>query len=148
MKFVIDTNIVFSAILNSNSRIGQIILKSGDIFKFYSTKYLQTEIYRHYNKIKKLTKLSDSELDDTIFTIFNKIHFISEEFISKEILKFADDLTKSIDFDDSVFVALTIQMDCKLWTGDKILINGLESKGFHNFISTQELFEIIYKKNY
>lgn len=34
MKFVIDTNIVFSAILNPDSPIGQIILNGSKYFKF------------------------------------------------------------------------------------------------------------------
>lgn len=36
MKVVVDTNIVFSAILNSQSRIGQILLHSDKSIKFYS----------------------------------------------------------------------------------------------------------------
>ena len=34
MKIIVDTNIVFSAILNSNSRIGKILLNSKSIFSF------------------------------------------------------------------------------------------------------------------
>lgn len=34
MKIIVDTNIVFSAILNSNSRIGKILLNSKNTFSF------------------------------------------------------------------------------------------------------------------
>ncbi|MDP3444518.1 MAG: PIN domain-containing protein [Ignavibacteria bacterium] len=139
MKVIVDTNIVFSAILNSQSWIGQILLHSDKSIKFYSPRFLQVEIQNHLQKIKKLTKLSDSEVSELIAILYTKIHFISEEFIPKETLQIADELTKDIDFDDVLFVALAIHFNCKLWTGDKVLMNSLKLKGFHRFISSQEL---------
>jgi len=38
MKIVVDTNIVFSAVLNTDSKIGEILLSSSDKVKFYSCK--------------------------------------------------------------------------------------------------------------
>ena len=55
MKVIVDTNIVYSAILNSHSWIGQIILHSGNSITFYSPKYLQLEIQNHFAKIQKIT---------------------------------------------------------------------------------------------
>jgi putative PIN family toxin of toxin-antitoxin system len=139
MKIVVDTNIVFSAILNSQSWIGQILLYSDKTLKFYSPRFLQTEIQNHRQKIKKYTNLSDSEIDELIDALYAKITFISEELIPKEILIAADKLTKDVDYDDVMFVALSINFRCKLWTGDKILINTLKQKGFKRFITTNEL---------
>jgi predicted nucleic acid-binding protein len=141
MKIVVDTNVVFSAILNSNSWIGQIILHSGKTIKFYSPKYLQTEIQNHISKIEKITNLSESEIRELIEILYTKINFIAEEFIPKEILAKADLLTKDVDYDDVMFIALSMHLDCKLWTGDKVLINAMNQKGFKKFISTQELKE-------
>ena len=62
IKIVLDTNIVFSAILNSSSRIGKIILQSKNYFQFYSCDYLKIEILKHRNKLQKLTKLDEFEL--------------------------------------------------------------------------------------
>ncbi len=62
MRIIVDTNIVFSAILNSTSRIGKILLNSKGHFQFYSCDYLRTEINRHRNRLLKLTKLSGNEL--------------------------------------------------------------------------------------
>ena len=44
MRIVVDTNIVFSAVLNSNSRIADIILKPSINYHFYSIERLTTEI--------------------------------------------------------------------------------------------------------
>ncbi len=141
MKVVVDTNIVFSAILNSHSRIGQIILHSGNSITFYSPKYLQLEIQNHFLKIKKITNLCEPEIQELIQILYTKIHFISEELIPKEIIEKADSLTKNVDYDDVMFVALSLHLGCKLWTGDKTLISGLNQNGFTSFISIQELKE-------
>ncbi len=146
MKIVVDTNIVFSAILNSQSWIGQILLHSDKSIKFYSPHYLQVEIQNHFQKIKKITKLSDFEVNELIEILYTKIHFISEEFIPKQFLITADELTKNVDFDDVMFVALSLHLNCKLWTGDKTLSNALIQKGFKKFISTHELIEKLKKK--
>ena len=44
MRIVIDTNIVFSAILNTNSKIAQILLQPGSKVNFYATEQLLKEI--------------------------------------------------------------------------------------------------------
>lgn len=141
MKVVVDTNIIFSAILNSHNWIGQIILHSGKSLKFYSPKYLQFEIQNHFSKIQKITKLSDSEIHELIQILYTKIYFIDDELIPKEALLRADLLTKDVDYDDVMFVALSLHLGCKLWTGDKVLVTRLKQKGFKRFISTQELKE-------
>jgi len=41
MKVVVDTNIVFSAILNSNGKIGDLLLNSGKLIDFYSVDYMR-----------------------------------------------------------------------------------------------------------
>lgn len=66
MKIVVDTNIIFSAILNSESWIGQILLHSDKSVKFYSPHFLQIEIQNHFQKIKKITNQSDFEVNELI----------------------------------------------------------------------------------
>lgn len=53
MKNVVDTNIIFSALLNSNNTIGNIIFNSQKQFEFYSCNYMQYEIRKHWDKLKK-----------------------------------------------------------------------------------------------
>ena len=79
MKIVVDTNIVFSAVLNSQSWIGHILLNSGKKFKFYSPRFLLTEIQNHRQKIKTYTSLSDAEIDELLHALYARITFISEE---------------------------------------------------------------------
>ncbi|MBN8576955.1 MAG: hypothetical protein J0L66_08410 [Cytophagales bacterium] len=64
MIIVVDTNIVFSAILNSSSKIAQILLYPSTDLEFYSTTQLLTEIEKNFNKIKKLSGCTETELNE------------------------------------------------------------------------------------
>jgi predicted nucleic acid-binding protein len=141
MRIVVDTNIAFSAILNTKSKIAMILLQPKNTLNFYSTEQLASELEEHKEKIKSISKYSDYELDRVITLITNKIRFINLRLIPKESYEYAESLTKDIDIDDTEFVALTEHIKGKLWSGDKELQKGLNEKGWNKFISTEELFE-------
>ena len=73
MRVVVDTNIVFSAILNTNSKISKIILQPRSNLNLYSTDQLQYEIAQHWNKLKKISKYSEIELHKASTLIISKI---------------------------------------------------------------------------
>lgn len=145
MIIIVDTNIVFSAILNTNSKIARILLQPGSNFSFYSTRQLLTEIHEHKGKLKKLTDYSDTELERMIALVTNKIRFINVHLIPKMVFENAKKLTQDVDVDDCEFIALTEYLDGKFWSGDKALQKGLTNKGWDKFISSNELFEILSK---
>ena len=151
MKIVVDTNIVFSAILNSDGKIGDLLLNSGKNIDFYSAEYLRYEIENHYEKLAKISKQSLDKIASTEYFVIKDIKFISEEQIAENIWRSAYDLVKDVDLDDIAFVALAKHLKCKLWTDDGILIRGLNKKGFKNTITTDELLsyrtELEVKKN-
>ncbi len=78
MKIIVDTNIVFSALLNSGSKIGKILTHSKEHFQFFSCNYLQTEIQRHQKKLLKLTKLAEPALSELVELVTHHITFIDE----------------------------------------------------------------------
>lgn len=145
MRIVIDTNIVFSSILNSNSKISKVLLHPRSKLHFYSTDQLLKEIEEHKSKLKTLSHYSDIDLERIITLITNKIRFINVKLISREAFIFAESLTKDVDIDDTEFVALTEHLRGKLWSGDLSLQRGLKNKGWKRFISTSELLELIAK---
>lgn len=146
MRIVVDTNIAFSAILNTESKIARILLQPKTRLNFYSTVQLLREIEEHKEKIKKLSNYSDQELDRIIVLINNKIRFINLRLIPKESYNFAESLTQDIDIDDTEFVALTEHIKGRFWSGDRELQKGLIKKGWNKFITTEELFERIIKR--
>ena len=52
--FIIDTNVVFSCFLNSQGKIGDLVLNSRDCFVYYAPAYLRLEIEKHKEKIKEI----------------------------------------------------------------------------------------------
>lgn len=142
MKIVIDTNIIFSALLNSTGSIGDLIFNSDRNFEFYSCSYMRYEIEKHWDKLKLISKLPESQLQVARFELFKKINFINEELIPEKQWISAERLVKDIDIDDLDFVALTNFIKGYLWTGDKPLYNGLKEKNFKKVLNTKELEEL------
>ena len=143
MRVVIDTNIAFSAILNTNSLIARIILQPKSRLNLYSTDLLLIEIEEHKEKLKRLGNFTDIELNKSISIISSRIRFIDAKLIPPSVLKNSEKLLLDIDIDDTEFVALTTHIRGRLWSGDKILQNGLIKKGWNKFISTDELYRLI-----
>jgi predicted nucleic acid-binding protein len=100
---------------------------------------MRYEIQKHWEKLKKISKLSDQQLSDAQFNLFSKLRFINEDLIPDSIWEKALSLTKNIDIDDTDFVALTLYLRGSLWTGDKELYNGLKSIGFKKVLNTLDL---------
>lgn len=148
MHFVIDSNTVFSAILNPNSNIGQIILNGSKYFTFLSSDLLFEEIKNHENKILKISGLEYQDYSLIYSLIKTKLKFINQNLIEDKILQKAYHLTMDIDPKDTLYIALSIQFNCKLWTGDNKLIAGLKKKGIDQFITTNEIFRLYLEKEY
>jgi predicted nucleic acid-binding protein len=146
VRIVVDTNIAFSAILNTNSKIAKIILQPRSNLNLYSTKQLLEEITEHWSKLKKISKYSDRQLHETVALITNKIKFINSELIPLNLFKKSENLTKDSDIDDTEFVALTELIRGKLWTGDKELKKGLQKNKWDKIITTEELYQLIVKR--
>lgn len=139
MKIIVDTNIVFSAILNPNSQIGQILLFHNKTISLFSLPQLVEELLRYKDKIQSLKGISNSEFHEIKEYVLKRIQFLDDFLIPVEILKWAEKLVSEIDIDDTLFVALTEYLDGFLWTGDKKLIKGLKNKGWEKVISTDDL---------
>ena len=70
---------------------------------------------------------------EVFYKLLKSIHIYDENTITPDHWQTAIDLCRGVDEKDSVFVALTLQLKAKLWTGDLKLINGLTTKGFTDF---------------
>jgi predicted nucleic acid-binding protein len=145
MRIVVDTNIVFSAILNTNSKIARIILQPKSSLNLYSTDQLENELAEHWGKLRKISKYTEIELHKATTLITSKIKFISVPLIPLKLLLKAELLASDIDIDDTEFVALAEHIRGKLWTGDKELIKGLRRKKWDRLITTEELYQSIVK---
>jgi len=130
---VVDTNLIFSALIPQASRIREILFESK--ITFYAPNFLISEIYTHKDKLLKYSKLSESEFYLYFNGIIEKIKFIPTDFIGIESRQKAYDLCKDIDIKDMPFVALSIELGIPIWTGDKKLKDGLYLRGYKEFFS-------------
>ena len=136
MLIVVDTNIIFSALVNSNSAIMDILVGSNKQILFYASDYTHIELKNHREKLKKASKLSDNEIDFSQYELFKYLRFITLATLPEDCWKEAEALVSEIDVDDIAFVALALYLHAHLWTGDKALYQGLKDKGFDKVLST------------
>ena len=71
---VIDSNIIFSALLTTDSKFLTIIMD--DENKFVAPYFLFIELFKHKEKILKLTKISEEQLLIIFDVILYRIEFI------------------------------------------------------------------------
>ncbi|PSR55546.1 hypothetical protein AHMF7605_19555 [Adhaeribacter arboris] len=67
---IVDTNIVFSALLNANRLIEELLLNSQNEFQFYCPELMQEEIQRYSGKLIKAPKLTESQFSQSYYRIF------------------------------------------------------------------------------
>jgi predicted nucleic acid-binding protein len=141
VRLIVDANIVFSGILNSKGKIGDLLINSREYLEFIAPDFLREEIFKHYPRLCKISGMTSEQVRESEFQVCKDITFISEEQIKHSSWLSAEKLVADIDPKDTHYVAYSKQFRCKIWSGDKELMNGLAKKGFTNFITTDELFK-------
>ena len=90
----------------------------------------------------ELTGFTENQFNEIYQLITDKIRFVDEILLTDEEIAKASDLVSGIDNDDAMFVALNNHLLANLWTGDKQLINGLKKKGYSQFFTTDDLYQL------
>lgn len=140
VKIIVDANIVFSGILNTKGKIGDLLINSHKLIDFIAPDFLRTEIRKHYDKLVRLSKLNLEQVAEAEFQICKDIRFISEEQVSAINWGEAYELVKDIDPKDIQYIAFSLHFNRKIWSGDKTLMLGLKKKGFESWVKTDELY--------
>jgi len=140
MKIIVDANIVFSAILNTDSKIADLLLNSKEIFNFIAPDYLITALAGYHQKIAKITRIPVETVRSLESKVIKPISFFSALHIPESDWIKAEELASVIDPKDTPYVAFSMYFNCQIWSGDKVLRNGLIAKGFTQVITTDELY--------
>ncbi len=143
MKVVVDTNIIFSGILNPKSPIAQVLTEYSLSVEFYSCTFLLEEIEKHFSRLSKFSGLTEIEIKEVLGILSRQIHFIDDNLIRPDDRQKAILTLKDGDQNDTPFVALAFMLNSKLWTGDKKLINCLRKKRKDITISTPEIVNLL-----
>ena len=134
MKVIVDTNIIFSALLREDNKYANTLIKNADNHDFFAVYYTIVELFKHKERITKFSKLSDNDVLEVLYELLKHIQIINDDIISVASWKQAMNLTHDVDIKDVPNIALTIELEGKLWTNDAELKNGLRAKGFDEFI--------------
>lgn len=118
MNIVIDSNILFSALIK-NSITRRLILEYDDYFLF--PLYIFEELEEHKDELRMKSRLSRSDFNNLLGLLLTKVHTIPNEALEKH-RETAHKLVEDIDIDDAVFVACTLAFpESILWSDDKKL---------------------------
>jgi predicted nucleic acid-binding protein len=129
---IIDTNLVFSALVTRESRLRERLMINEDA-RFCCPRFLFVELFKHKERILRASQLSEDELLEFLSGILSKVEFIEEGLIPMGTWLEAHRLCRDTDANDTPFVALTLHLDGLLWTNDEDLKRGLHAKGFDWF---------------
>lgn len=143
MIVTVDANILFSALISSNGRIAKILADPRLTFRRVSCHYIIVELFKHQPKIVQLAKKPLEQVVDDFSTLINNLQLYNETLIEQSHWDEADRLTTGVDSLDISYVALTLQTDGWLWTGDKKLTAHLRLMGFDRVLNTEELYQML-----
>ena len=141
MRYVVDTNIIMSAMLSPSGRVADVFFNRLIEAELICPHFLVIELFDKKERIQKYSKLNNIAVSDLYYLLLKRVSFINEELISTESLKIAYDLVVEKDIDDLVFVALAVHANATLWTGDLKLLKHLRKKGFTKACTTTELYQ-------
>jgi len=125
IEFVIDTNILISALIPKKTKLRDILL-SGD-FRIYAPEYLLKELDKYWSLIlEKAEKKSvlKSNIELTKEELLSKIFFKPDKFY---LLRIEEAYTICQEFDekDTPFIALSLMLNIPILTNDKVLLKML-----------------------
>ena len=132
MKLILDTNILFSALIKSS--LTRSILLS-PYFEFYMPEYALFEIEKHIDLLEKKSGLTKGSLEVLIDLLTENVQIIpAKEFEHK--LPMARKTMENIDPDDAPFLALALAIpNDGIWSEDK----GFQKQKLVDIRTTREM---------
>jgi predicted nucleic acid-binding protein len=128
MQVIVDTNVIFSAIISGKSIYKKLITT----YEVFSLDYLFSELATYQTVILEKTKLDKSQIAPYLLAIFSGIKVVPSMLLSESSRQQAYDLCFDIDLKDAPYIALSIELGIILITNDKVLFEGLQKKKFKN----------------
>lgn len=115
MKFILDTNILLSALIK-DSTTRKIIVKSGRTFYYPEMSF--HEVRKYKDLVIKKSRLSEDEYTKLLTSILKHIILVPDERIIANLKK-AKQIMLKIDPDDVVFVATQLSISNSIiWSDD------------------------------
>ena len=136
VSVVVDTSVLFSFLLRTNSTPRRIFL-ANSTRSYYCPRFVLVELFKHKERMARATELTEEELLECLNEMLAHVRFVEEGSIPIGTWIEARRLCRDIDPKDTPFVALAIHLGAELWTDDAELKAGLTAKGIQNFFRPQ-----------
>ena len=135
MEIVVDTNIIISALLKEGLTRKIILLAP---FEMYTVPFARLEIEEHKAELLNKSGLDDESFQYLIDLIFARIRVVDPSII-EPFKKKAIEIMKSLDVNDSPFLALAMALNCPIWSND----GDLKKQNIVKVYTTQEILELL-----
>ncbi len=116
MKFIADSNILFSLIISGKGGRIHRILRKHDVHLF-----MPEEALYKYRKYLKFLRDKAKELESRVFLAFTLANIIPIE-IYYEKIEEALNIAKQFDEKDAPFIVLALKLNLPIWTEDRKIL--------------------------
>lgn len=141
IRFVVDTNILISALLKDDSFTAKLLkLETFEIF-YPEDGLREIEHYKDYIFSKRKNSLQKRSFEYALNFILDNVHIIPSELYSDKIVE-AYNIMKEIDEKDTPFLALALALNCPIWSNDKHFRDQKKVEVF----TTSKIIELVKKK--
>lgn len=146
MRLVVDANIIVSTLLKSDGAVADVLLRPGSGVEFFAPEFIRVETSLHREKFARLTGASVEVVAEVEEVLLAGLNIVQAASIDTAHWERAGQLVAGIDPKDDHYVALALHLKCPLWTGDKKLLKGLQSKGFMQVLTTEQVRSALRRK--
>lgn len=115
MRLVVDTNVVFSALIAGG--VTREILLTGE-HEFLAPEHFFAEFRGNQAAVSSKTGLSESELDLLLHLLFERIRIVPRMEFEDTVTE-AEDAIGTVDPDDVPFLALAMHVNAEVWSDDE-----------------------------
>ncbi|MBI2110045.1 putative toxin-antitoxin system toxin component, PIN family [Candidatus Woesearchaeota archaeon] len=136
MQVVLDTNILFSALIR-DSKTRKLILEYEGIFLF--PEYIFEEAKKHKDEIFRKSRMSADEFNELLALILRKVNIVPSEVLEPHRQE-AYLIVKDIDINDALFVACALAYKGSIiWSNDA----DLKKQSRIRVINTMEAMKLL-----
>ena len=113
MKFVLDTNIILSALIKDS--LTRKIIKNLE-FEFFAPSFSLSEIKKYKKYVCEKSSITEKQFDVVLKTLFENIEIVSVDFYKKYIKESKKLIS---DVKDTPFLACAISLNADIWSDDR-----------------------------
>ncbi|HIH29380.1 MAG TPA: PIN domain-containing protein [Thermoplasmata archaeon] len=137
MNIIIDSNILFSALIKDSLTRKMILLYAGT---FLFPSFIFDEMEKHKGELVEKSGMGTKQFDILLTILLQKVQIVPTHLL-RPFEKRAYDIVKNIDPDDTLFIACALAYsDSMIWSDDK----KLKQQTVIPIINTEEMYHLFY----